>query len=609
MVSAPSLRKQMQLLEPRPSLGGWGQGNIIIPRGEGKPGPLILEPWQLFICDLFLQPGVTDITLMVGSQIGKSLLITMMLFFAAVFDVSCMLVVPSGPLRTRWVRQKLNRLSRSCPAFRAVVSWTPSGGIHEEGIYLLDGSMIPVAVGGGTGQLQQFTAELVLVDEYDKFEVDPEGALRARGNTLENYQMVRNGTPVAADESFIGWQYYENSNMCRPWVRCCLCDEETPLSFNAEHPGAVWCQSCGAAWDWEHQREMPAYWKPERPEITDHWGFQASTLISAMVPWRRVLANFRHLKVFDFTTQFLAEPFAQDVEKPPELEQAELMFGQHEWEGTPARMLVVDVQRRDGGTLSVAAIDVYGTEAEPALDYRWQTELYKLGTDWSELWMRFRREMYEVERPDLLVVDVGDHEGSPTEAILEQLFAYGLSSGQVVRVKGDGNRHSRFWPGDPAVKNGWTKEDVVHRGKLLSLNVNTTKSRLMYMMHDGRVKLTGDRTAYPQDILAQLTSEKLVYLVKGLETQKRWVEVKSGIHNEAWDQGVYALSGLSYLGPNWVSMAGARVNMERVRAVARMGGQPPEPRDHDPAPSRKTEPEELPRGERARRFVSGGRQT
>ena len=608
MVTAPSIGKQLQLLRPRPTLADWGESNLVLPRGEGKPGPLQFEPWQRFILDLVLQPGVTDISLMVGSQVGKSLLVTAILFYAAVFEIACMFVVPSGPLRTRWVRQKLNRLSRSCPAFRDVVSWTPSGGIHEEGIYLLNGSMIPVAVGGGTGQLQQFTAELVLIDENDKFEEDPDGALRARGNTLENYQMIRNGTPVAEEDSLIGWHYYENSNRCRPYVTCCLCHQETPLKLNDDHPDAVWCESCAAAWDWEHQQEMPPYWKPERPEITDHWGFQASTLISQMVPWSRTLGNRKKMKIFDFITQYGAEPYTQDVELPLQIDEAETMFGEHQWEGAPARMLVVDVQRRNGGTLSAAAIDVYGTEMEPALDFRWQTEMYKLGTDWSELWMKFRREVYETERPDLLVVDVGDHAGSPTEAILEQLFAYGLSSGQVVRVKGDGNRHSRFWPGDPDIKGGWTKDDVRHRGNLLVLNVNTTKSRLMYMMHDGRVKLTGDRKAYPPDILEQLTSEKLVYQEsRAGDTQQRWVKVKSNVKNEAWDQGVYATAGLSYLGPNWVSMAGAKVNMDRVKAVARMGSQPEFPGDRDPRTPTKKEPESLPRGERARRFVNGGR--
>ena len=477
MVTAPSIRKQMQLLRPRPGAAEWGEQNIVLPRGEGKPGPWRPEAWQRFICDLILVAGVTDITIMAGSQIGKSLLITLFLFYAAVFEVPCMLVVPTGPLRTRWVRQKLNQLARSCPAFRDVVNWTPSGGIHEEGIFLLNGSMIPVAVGGGAGQLQQFTAELVLIDENDKFEEDPDGALRARGNTLPNFQMVRNGTPASADESLIGWHYYENSNRCKPWVTCCLCHKETPLAFNEQHPDAVWCQSCGAAWDWEHQYEMPPYWVPERPEITDHWGFQASTLISAMVPWARTLGNRNKMKIYDFVTQFLAEPFTQDVELPPEIGQAEQMFGQHEWEGSPARMLVVDVQRRNGGTLSVAGIDVYGTEAEPALDYRWQREYYKLGTDWSELWMRFRREVYEVERPDLLVVDVGDHAGSPTEAILEQLFAYGLSSGQV--GAGEGRREPAqlgSGPGDPAVSRAvGPRTTSQHRGKLLSLNVNTNE--------------------------------------------------------------------------------------------------------------------------------------
>lgn len=608
MVTAPSIGKQLQLLQPRPGLADWAEANIVLPRGEGKPGPLQLEPWQRTIYDLFLAPGVSDITMMAGSQIGKSLTVTAMVFYAAVFEVAAMMVVPTGPLRTRWVRQKLNQLSRSCPAFRNVVDWTPSGSIHEDGIHLLNGSMIPVAVGGGDGQMQQFTAQVVLIDENDKFEQDPDGALRARGNTLEHYQMVRNGTPASADESLIGWHYYENSNRCKPWVECCLCNKETPLSYNSDHPDAVWCESCGAAWNWEHQREMPAYWKPEAPDVTDHWGFQASTLISAMVPWPRTLANRWKMKIYDFTTQYLAEPFTQDVELPPEIGQAETMFGQHEWEGAPARMLVVDVQRRNGGTLSAAAIDVYGTEMEPGLDFRWQTEFYKLGMDWSQLWMKFRQEVYETERPDLLVVDVGDHAGSPTEAILEQLFAYGLSSGQVVRIKGDGNRHSRFWAGDPDIKNGWTKDDVAHRGKLLSLNVNTTKSRLMYMMHDGRVMLSGDRTAYPTDILEQLTSEKLVYQSSRTgETRQSWVKVKSGVHNEAWDQCVYALAGLSYLGPNWVSMAGARVNMDRVRAVAEVGARREFPRDYAEPRERKQEPETLDRGERARRFVNRNR--
>ena len=228
MVTAPSIGKQLQLLRPRLTVPDWGEANIVLPRGEGTPGPLHWEGWQRFILDLVLQPDVTDITIMAGSQTGKSLKFTVIVFYAAVHEIPCMFVVPTGPLRTRWVRQKLNQLARSCPAFRDVVSWTPSGGIHEEGIYLLNGSMIPVAVGGGAGQMQQFTAQLILIDENDKYEEDPDGALRARGNTLESYQIIRNGTPVSADQSLIAW-HYENSNKCKPWVVCCLCGKETPL--------------------------------------------------------------------------------------------------------------------------------------------------------------------------------------------------------------------------------------------------------------------------------------------------------------------------------------------------------------------------------------------
>ena len=109
--------------------------------------------------------------------------------------------------------------------------------------------MIPVAVGGGEGQMQQFTAELVLVDEYERFEVDPDGALSARGNSLETSQVWRNGTPLTEDQSLIGWQYYEKSNRCEPYVECCLCGQETPLRYNSQHPDAVWCESCGAHGD------------------------------------------------------------------------------------------------------------------------------------------------------------------------------------------------------------------------------------------------------------------------------------------------------------------------------------------------------------------------
>ena len=283
---------------------------------------------------------------------------------------------------------------------------------------------------------------------------------------------------------------------------------------------------------------------------------------------------------------------------------AEILYSQHQWDGTPARMLVVDVQRRNGGTLSLAGIDVYGTEEEPSLDYRWQRELYRLGMTWRELWLKLREEVYELDQPDLLVVDVGDHGGAPTAAIIEHLFGAGLARGQVIKVKGDGNRHPRHWASDPYIKGRWTADSVAHRGKLLSLNVNSIKARLMYLMHTGRVKLTGDEEAYPADIVQQLTSEELVH--RPGDRRQRWTVVSSRVRNEAWDQCVYALAGRWYLGPDWRAEATATVNVARVRTVAQVSDWPTETMDHDPPPPTQPELEVLPKGERARRFMRAG---
>ena len=542
------------------------EGAIVIPREYGRPGPLRLDNWQGEIADKALAPGVRELTLKLPSQTFKSLFVTGLIMYAAVHQITAIVGWPTEPLRDRWIHTKLAKFAPTCPEFLAAVEQTRAGGWHEDGLHLRNGGMIPFATGGAAGSLVQVEAQLQLLDEVDDFIHNPFGQVEARGTSMPWSQLIGVGTPKIEGDSLIQWRY-DMSNQCRPWVKCPDCGEETKLEWRApperEEASCTACERCGAIWPLEYQEQVEPTWRPDEPERMDHWGFSGPLLINRITPWAETVRRYWRWEAEDFSNQTLAESYTRDAEKPMAVEEAGWLFGDPEWTGRPLRFLVADVQRRNGGSLSVARVDVYGTATEPRLAVLWQHEIFRLQQAWTDMILEFRREVYQREKPDLCLFDCGDYAAADVVSIVEQVFPRECANGVVRHLRGDGNRHSRYWGSDDYVKGQVGIAETKKRHETLVLNVNSTKAKAMHMARAGDIRLVGKAGIdYPPDILEQLLSEKIVDKVSRGEPNQGFVKVRKGVNNELFDQVSYTLGGLSYLGPGYRSWLSAQADEE-----------------------------------------------
>ena len=124
-------------------------------------------------------------------------------------------------------------------------------------------------------------------------------------------------------------------------------------------------------------------------------------------------------------TEMLAEQGLPPISMRMELDEAEGMFGPHDWEGTPARSITMDTMAE---SFYAAGTAVYGTHDDRRLEYLWQRQYRELGMGLKELLLSFREDAYDPCPPDLLVVEVGVVAMSVIEDALEQVFGDELSS-------------------------------------------------------------------------------------------------------------------------------------------------------------------------------------
>ena len=227
-----------------------------------------------------------------------------------------------------------------------------------------------------------------------------------------------------------------------------------------------------------------------------------------------------------------------------ELDQVEGMFGPHDWEGTPSTIMVVIAQVN---RLYIAGIAVYG-DAEPGLDFRWERDYSVPGAGWPEVCRGFRQDIYEPLRPDLLVVEGPSHSGFRPRDMLKELFAEERDCGQAVLATSVIRRADDFEDVAPIIVGALTRDDVRRKGGELLVSGKAANCRLMRMMHDGRVRLSRDRSAYPQDILEQMASQELrAFELPTRGTVLKWCGVK-GRRDLGWSHCVLALAGHTYLG-------------------------------------------------------------
>ena len=554
----------------------WAEANVVLGEGEGRPGPLRFEPWQHHIVDRIIRPDCRVAVLQLGTQVFKSLGISLALGYGVCHGWRSMAIYPTGPIRDKALVDKFKPLHDHTPDFARRVKLNREGNLWKDGLHLEDGGMVPFAVSTQRGGMQSAPARLVIVDEVDLLRsnvaaaANPFNLIEARvgsynlGDTPLGHVLYAS-TPSLEGMSLINRRYL-SSTMWQPNVLCVWCGERTPLGWDATRAREVFCMGCARALPESEQASLVrgVAWLGPDGEVDGAsdaeagvFGWQASRLL-APVPWSVTLGKFDANDVRGFTTQVMGRVFNATVSEPvSETDFVWIVDGSDDDE-TFADVMVCDFQRRNGGELVYAHVKVKGTVADPRLVFQFQRTLWKGEKSWAAVIDELHGE-WESVKPDVMFLDGGDYAGgAPVEELVRARWPRQVKDGRVKVIRGQAKGTMQDW---------YAQDDIVGKrrfggsdsGGVMTLNVPGIKIRLMEQVHEGRIQwATGrDEGVWPADIVEQLLSESLVSRVGVAGVEKHLWQKKRGVNNETWDFGVYTNAAISYLGADYVRRGAA----------------------------------------------------
>jgi phage terminase large subunit GpA-like protein len=357
-------------------LSRWAEQNITLSREYARQADqLRLFGWQREIFDSFTDPRVSEIVLMCGTQMVKTLFIQAAIAYAIAEQPGPILVLqPSEGDAKAFSKERLTPMLRDCEVLHGKVARAKSrdsaNTIQEKwfpgGMLAVDGAISPANV--ARRSIRYFFA-----DEVDKYGVSAgvEGDVIALGDervaTYESLgKKIRTCSPTIAGRSRIG-RLYAATDRRKPWVACPGCAAYQVLVWSQVvfDPVGYRCAHCGDLWgDIERWAacDKGVEWRAEAP-FSGRAGFWISHLYS---PWKTLAAMVEKYqashrdpqayKVFVNTT--LAELWEEQGETPD----YELLLARRE--DYPANEEAVVPER---GLFLTAAVDVQ--ESPPRLEY------------------------------------------------------------------------------------------------------------------------------------------------------------------------------------------------------------------------------------------------
>lgn len=306
------------LLTPRcEDAAGWCEGSLEMPVrvSPNLPGPLSLarQPWMREILGCFLDPEVKHLSLVMGTQTGKTALLLMGAALLAVFDPQPMIVaLPDDELADKWAWHKLLPFFEGNEVLRGLLPGPRQVGGGE----VLLGSM-PVHWTGARmpNKLAALSVGYVFMDEAAKFrqvykeEAHPVLLLGERVKAFTRRLVVEASTPSVEENVF--WQHYLETDQRHWFVPCPHCGGMQVLEFNRER--VVWdsfegmnaddvrgsaryvCRFCGGAIRDEDKQRMLSggEWRAmyEGAEVGRR-GYHLNSLYSAFVSFGEVAAEW-----------------------------------------------------------------------------------------------------------------------------------------------------------------------------------------------------------------------------------------------------------------------------------------------------------------------------
>lgn len=289
----------------RLSLSAWAERHFILsPEYSAKVGLITLDPWQREIFDAFTDPAVEEISLMVGTQLIKTLFLQVAATYAICEDPGPILFVGySDSDAEKYSKERFGPMIRDIPELHARISPAksrdPDNTIQHK---LFPGGTIDFVGSKSPANLARRTIRYLFFDEIDKYdrssgtEGDPIALGKRRTVRFgSRRKIIMTCSPTVRGTSRIG-AAYEESDQRKPYVSCHACGHaqiltwpnvifDSSLSIVDAAAGARYrCEKCGALWTESDRRQNirdSVTWKPHAP-FTGKAGFWISHLYSTL---------------------------------------------------------------------------------------------------------------------------------------------------------------------------------------------------------------------------------------------------------------------------------------------------------------------------------------
>ena len=305
----------------------WADANRVLTKessSEAGRWRTSRAPYQRRIMDAFTEPGVWQIVVMAGSQVGKTEIELNMMGRAIDLDPGPILFVnPSVDFAEDFSKRRVATMIRACPALRAKVYEAKS---RDAGntitMKTFPGGSVAFTGANSPTELAGRPIRYLFMDEIDRFpasagaEGDPTALAERRTETFRlNRKIVKTSTPTIKGVSKIERAYRLGTQ--EEWhTQCPACGEFSYITFddirfekeeyrdeNGERQYKTYnprwkCPKCGGETGETDTKRRPAKWVPRNPKAAEEGilSFRLNAFMSPFSDWRDICREFLYAK-------------------------------------------------------------------------------------------------------------------------------------------------------------------------------------------------------------------------------------------------------------------------------------------------------------------------
>ena len=517
-----------------PEICEWAEENIRVVSGTARPGVLRLDPYQKEMLSAMADPEVRQVTMMLASQLGKTLKVGCLIGYTVVeAPKPTLMMFANDNHRKKFLREKMTPLLASCPAVMEHLQLNNRGRIPASG-FEFQGTYCTFGLAGSRSDHHGTSAKLVLADEIDDYlDFNLLDSLSQRSASFKDSKLIALSTPTDKGNSRIEKEFMAGTQE-RFYVPCQHCEVFQLLRLGYATPEGYGCPYCGVMWSEEDRQQSlrRGDWRAEMPENYPHRSFQLSQLYSVAVPVENTLAETKKYSRRHVCTQIEAEPY-EDVQMP-ELKKSQVH--RKELDFQPAYSAVgVDVQQN---RLEYSAFLFNDILSRKHLCYRGvqlrdegYASMRNMRRDLARVLSRYTR------LPSVISVD-GSYEYDWVLLALQDAFPEFFPAGQfnhyveIVR----GYPHESF-------------DKPLRSTRFVPWVTAATDCAKVYVQNDLRHGMLTIYPEAPEDTEAQLVSEKQIGQEVHGKVKKLWVPTGEA-RNEVLDCAVYAYTGVLRVAAN-----------------------------------------------------------